>query len=75
MKLVQYHQIVIAEMLRRGYRPDLVWLDPLYRGKNCPAYQKLGAESVTVPIYPEHNQCYLKACLANLEGKGVVFKG
>lgn len=69
-KLYQYHLLVINEMLRRGYRPDLIWENPLYRGKNQLPYSSLEEVPLTKPIYPEHDLSYLKECIQNLAGKG-----
>ena len=70
-KLFQYHQLVMAEMERRSYRPDPVWQDPLYRGKTCPPHLNLAPLDVTSPLYPEHDEAYLAECLANLAAKGI----
>ena len=36
-KLYLYHALIMEEMERRGYKPDALWKDPLYRGKAvCP---------------------------------------
>ncbi|QAS69949.1 hypothetical protein DLJ48_05120 [Oenococcus sicerae] len=70
-KLFQFHQLVIQEMLRRGYEPDKLWCQANYRGKNCQPYQHLTALLLTDPIYPEHNDDYLKICLLNLANKGI----
>ena len=69
--LYAYHRLVMAEMRRRGYRPDAAWLDPNHRGKNLAPYGGLPAAAVADPIYPEHDAAYLRACLANLAGKGI----
>ena len=61
----------MATMRERGYHPDPVWRDPLYRGRNCPPYKDLTAVPLTDPIYPEHDAAYLKECLENLAGKGI----
>ena len=70
-KLFQYHDLIMLEMERRGYKPDLAWKAPLYRGKISSAFDNLAAEPLTTPIYPEHNEGYLKECLANLSEKGI----
>lgn len=70
-KLYQYHQLIMEEMLRRGYQPDPLWQAASYRGKLEPAYQNLVAVPLTVPIYPEHDTPYLEECLDNLKGKGI----
>lgn len=71
IKLFDYHQLVMAEMNRRGYQPDEKWLNKLYRGLNCEPYPNLSDETITNPIYPEHNQSYLSECLDNLLQKGI----
>jgi len=70
-KLYQYHLLVLAEMEKRGYRPDPLWLNPLYRGKQAPPYHSLPSILLTKPIYPEHTNDYLEECLANLAAKGI----
>ncbi len=74
VKLYQYHMIVIAEMLNRGYKPDKTWTNPLYRGKAIGEYEKLDNEPIKKPIYEEHNKEYLKECLANLKNKNIDIK-
>jgi len=32
-KLYLYHALIMEEMEKRGYKPDPLWKDPLYRGK------------------------------------------
>lgn len=88
--LFVYHCLVMAEMEKRGYKPGEDWFDPLYRGKtlgrNAPI-PSFDAEkeplpktmcplliAKDVPIYPEHDDAYLKECLENLKGKGIVIK-
>lgn len=70
-KLYQYHQLVMQEMIRRGYKPDPLWHAPLYRGKSTPAYPQLAKVHLTSPIYPEHNQAYWIECENNLKEKGI----
>ncbi|CAM2866242.1 pyrimidine dimer DNA glycosylase [Streptococcus agalactiae LMG 14747] len=71
-KLFQYHTLVMDEMLARGYHPDKSWRDPAYRGKRLAAYDSVEVLPKTTPIYPEHDDAYLKECLTNLAGKGIV---
>lgn len=70
-KLYQYHSLIMAEMQSRGYRPDPVWQDSLYRGKACPPYTKLEPIPLSSPIYPDHDQAYLEDCISNLKAKGI----
>ncbi len=70
-KLYQYHQLVLDEMLNRGYQPDEKWMDPCYRGKNCAPYEDLQAVDPSHPLYPEHDRDYLEECLENLKAKGI----
>lgn len=37
----------------------------------CVAYDQLEAIEQTTPIYPEHNDEYLKECIENLKEKGI----
>lgn len=72
MNLFFYHQLVIKEMVLRGYRPDILWQDPLYRGMNCEPFKQIYQfEHCGIPIYEEHNELYLKECLDNLLEKGI----
>jgi len=79
-RLWAYHMRVMNEMQQRGYNPDSCWLDPGYRGKSAPGFepdsreiQRLKDEENGVSlVYPEHNEEYLKECLANLRSKGII---
>lgn len=70
-KLFQFHLLVMEEMERRGYTPDPLWYDPLYRGKMLPPMKVNEPLPVTYPLYLEHNDAYLEECLTNLAQKGV----
>lgn len=70
-RLVSYHELVMAEMTRRGYRVDQRWTVPEYRGKNCLPVIALFSGSHDTPIYPEHDAAYLDECLQNLRRKGI----
>ena len=41
------------------------------QGNMGQAYQKLPAEELEHPIYPEHDTTYLQECLENLKEKGI----
>ena len=76
--LVAYHEKVMEEMTRRGYKHDQLWDIPEYRGKShkteyCFDYTLYYELSVwkDTPIYSEHNDEYLQECLKNLDGKGI----
>ncbi|MCO6183613.1 TIGR02328 family protein [Leuconostoc fallax] len=71
-KLFQYHYLVMAEMIKRGYHPDMKWFDPCYRGQYMTAYPILAQVNITAPIYPEHNTQYYHACLDNLKRKNII---
>lgn len=71
--LVAYHNLVMNEMERRGYKPDKIWRNPNWRGN------KLGEvadwakmENFNGIIFPEHNDIYLNECLENLKSKGIM---
>ena len=70
-KLFQYHKKVMLEMQRRGYKNDLLWENPTYRGKQCPPYEEILPEKASSPIYPEHDEGYMTECLKNLAEKGI----
>ena len=86
-----YHLLVINEMEKRGYKVNLAWKIHTYRGKdfgysfagtNFIEYdfpysisRFVAAQKKVSPIYPEHTDAYLKACLENLEQKGANLIG
>lgn len=70
-KLVQYHQLIMDEMNNRGYKPDELWRNPLYRGKSIESYTYLPEYPLETPIYKEHNAAYLEECLDNLAQKEI----
>lgn len=69
--LYEYHLLVIKEMTARGYKVTQDWLDPLYRGKQASGWEKLTYDKIQSknPIYPEHNDSYLKECIENISLK------
>jgi len=68
--LFQYHKKVMAEMSRRNYKADILWLNPKYRGKKCnPIIELCEYKIDTTIIYKEHNDKYLKECIENLSAK------
>ena len=70
-RLYAYHRLIMKEMDRRGYNVSPEWLDKNYRGKICPSYEDLPEETLTSPIYKEHDAAYFEECLANLREKGI----
>lgn len=71
--LVQYHQLVMDEMARRGYRVNEAWQNPGYRGQRTPGITIDEAQfSTSKPIYAEHDDVYLEECLENLRMKGIM---
>ena len=54
--LVFYHQLVIAEMERRGY-----FVNPKWKEKHSHAWAG--------PVFPEHNRTYLFECIDLLKQK------
>ena len=77
--LVAYHCLIIDEMVRRGYKPDPIWRKVNWRGNTLQEQDGWCDENVvnflleyTKPIYSEHNEDYLKECLDNLAGKGII---
>ena len=71
-RLFKYHELIMQEMTKRGYRVSPEWLDKEYQGKQMPVYDKLAVEKLPVIIYPEHDAAYLQECLNNLKQKGIV---
>ncbi len=76
-KLIAYHLLIMEEMENRGYKPNLIWKNPNWRG------DKIGEDNwiigtnysnlvnINKIIYPEHNGEYLKECIDNLKSKGI----
>ena len=72
MELFKYHQLVMNEMQNRGYKPNQLWENPLYRGRNCEPFIALpDITGFKDPIYTEHNDEYLAECLDNLLAKNI----
>lgn len=73
--LAVYHQRVMWEMERRGYRIDPRWRDPGYCGRRrepiFPDMVALKEAATHLPVYPEHDECYQRECLENLRAKGI----
>ena len=69
--LYKYHEKIMQEMKNRGYNVSEEWLDKNYRGKNTQAYKDLCETEILTPIYPEHNEEYMKECLENLSRKHI----
>lgn len=69
--LFAYHQLVMAEMTKRGYSVSPEWLNKNYRGKHCAPYSELEEFYVQKPIYCEHDTIYLGVCLDNLAKKSI----
>ena len=74
-RLIAYHYLVMEEMRRRGYNPDPVWMKVNWRG-NILGEEENWANSFLVEdlcsasrIYPEHNDDYLRECIALLKEK------
>ena len=77
-RLVAYHYIVMDEMERRGYKPDKIWRDINYRGKDLGIEPNWCDEAMFETwhyykgnIYEEHDEYYLEECRENLREKGI----
>lgn len=70
-KLYLYHKLVMEEIKNRGYKPDPLWENPNYRGKNESEYDNLEKKKITKPIYKEHDNKYLQECIENLKSKNI----
>lgn len=68
--LVIYHRKVMDEMIKRGYKPDTMWMYLNYRGKNCDWINPHINEDY-IERYPEHNDEYYQECIDNLRAKGI----
>ena len=78
--LIAYHNLIMDEMEKRGYHPNSIWRYATYRGKELGGDWPEDKWEVQCwrwikennnPIYPEHNDEYLKECLENLKNKGI----
>jgi uncharacterized protein (TIGR02328 family) len=70
IRLWAYHIRVMSEMITRGFKPDLKWVVPVYRGFNSPPWDEEIMDYKQVSNYPEHNDEYLQECINNLILKG-----
>lgn len=73
-KLEDYHALVMQEMERRGYSVTEQWWLRGYRGKRI-EYKPLSLHFISPVkylVYKEHNDAYLKECIENLRGKGII---
>jgi len=76
MFLISYADQVYKEMIRRGYKPDIDRITAALMRRHGFCYSDANnyriAGTVYYPLkYPEHNDQYLKQCIANLKSKGV----
>lgn len=72
MKLVRYHLLIIEEMKNRGYNVDILWEDPLYRGKQSERWEEEYIASLDeYGRYDEHDDDYMEECTQNLASKGI----
>lgn len=76
--LVAFSMKVCYEMLNRGYRPNpkLIRqaLEKRYNEEDANRFIILGKDITkrSLMIYKEHDNEYLKECLENLKGKGII---
>lgn len=73
--LFAYHQLIMEEMTRRGYKVDDNWQNIAYRGKICPPICNILPIKVNGLVYPEHNDSYLRECIENLRSKNIELGG
>lgn len=76
--LYEYHIKVIKEMEKRGYQPNLCWLECSYRGlSEAPPFTDkendvrlywIALNNNNI-VYPEHDDTYLKECVVLLKAK------
>lgn len=78
--LVAYHYCVMEEMENRGYHPDRTWDFPEWRGTTLGRQDDFADKALVEQcwmnvnqmgsiIYPEHNDNYLRECIALLKEK------
>lgn len=70
--LFDYHELVMAEMICRGYKVDDLWLNEKYRGKTLGIDETKFTTKTKTYNYPEHDEKYLKECLDNLKTKNII---
>ena len=79
-RLIAYHYLVMDEMKRRGYNPDPIWRNVCWRGNVLGEHLAwanfvkvsdlaIAANDSGAKIYPEHNDAYLRECIALLKEK------
>ena len=67
--LVSYHRLVLQEMIAKGYKPDLRWMEPEYRGRFAqPIPEDLSSWDGESRMYPEHSIEYFNRCVVLLRG-------
>lgn len=68
--LVSYHRRLLQEMVARGFKPDLRWMNPEYRGRFAePIPEDLSTWDGQERIWPEHTDAYFFTCVALLRAK------
>lgn len=72
--LIAYHNKVMDEMEKRGYKPNPVWREINYRGKDIGFMGRITQEEVDVaarlkPIFKEHDDIYYAFCVKLLKDK------
>ena len=68
--LYNYHILIMNEMKKRNYKPNPIWTDYYYRGKNCKAMnQDFITKLRNKKNYKEHNKKYLIYCCEILKIK------
>lgn len=76
--LFVYHTRVMKEMEKRNFKVAEEWMHPNYRGKNCEEYKAdmnlIHEYERKKIVYSEHNEKYLKECIENLKGKGIIIE-
>lgn len=78
-RLIAYHFLVMDEMTNRGFRVTREWRDIDYRGRSGATWPTPVADSTVwyyrfgkCEVYIEHNEDYLKECIAILNKKGAT---
>ena len=69
--LFHYHEIVMDEMVKRGYKPNSIWRFPAYRGKKI-GWDYSESFHPVKNLYKEHDDHYLQECIDNLKRKGIT---
>ena len=59
-RLYAYHRLIMEEMTARGYKVSPEWVGADLQRQDLPSLSRAERRSLEHPIYPEHQDTYLK---------------